>query len=384
MIYLDYAATTPMREEAIEVYSQAAKNYIGNPSSIHDFGTSASNIVDKARSGLAQLFNGKPRGLFFTGSGSEANQLALFSLAKANSGKGKHIISTGSEHSCVRNSLAVLGQEGFQVSWLQPDNTGVITTEELLGHLRDDTVLVSIHHGNSEIGTIQNLKEIGTILKEREVLFHSDCVQTFGKIPIDVESMNLDSISVSAHKIYGPKGVGAAYIKPSVRWKSVTPGTTQEKGFRPGTVNTPGVASFLAAARLSVHEMDEEYRKHQHLREILENKLKELPFDITFEGHPEQVLPNIIGLRIHGIEGQYAMLECNRHGLAISTGSACSVGTEKASATMMALQRTEQEAREFIRLSLGKKTTEDDINRSVQIINKVLTEHFEMVKLNKT
>lgn len=382
MIYLDYAATTPMRDEAIEVYKEAARKYIGNPSSIHDYGTSAKNIVDKARTDIAQMINAKSRGLFFTGSGSEANQLALLSLARGNSQQGKHIISTRAEHSCVRNTMKILEQDGFEITYVPPDDYGRVEIDVLAGHLRDDTILVSIHHGNSEIGTIQNLKAIGKLLKKKDILFHSDCVQTFGKIPVDVKKMNLDSISISAHKIYGPKGMGAAYINPSVRWKPVFPGTTQEKGFRPGTVNAAGVASFLAAAKLSIHEMEEEHKEDQQLRELLMGELKKLSFDITFEGHPEQVLPNILGLRIHGMEGQYAMLECNRHGLAISTGSACSVGTEKASASMVALGRSEQEAREFIRLSLGKHTTEDDINQSVQIIEKVLTEHFGMVKLN--
>lgn len=382
MIYLDYAATTPMRDQVIEVYSEAAKKYIGNPSSIHDYGTSAKDLVDKSRSGIADMLNAKSRGMFFTGSGSEANQLALFSLIKGNSKKGKHIISTRAEHSCVRNALNKLEQDGFEITWLPLDAYGRVEVDVLANHLRDDTILASIHHGNSEIGTIQNLEALGELLKENDILFHSDCVQTFGKIPVDVGKMNLDSISISAHKIYGPKGVGAAYINPSVRWQPVIPEATQEKGFRPGTVNVAGLAAFLAAATLSMQEMTQQHAKNSRLRGLLMDKLKKLSFDIIFEGHPDQKLPNILGLRVHGMEGQYAMLECNRHGLAISTGSACSAGTEKASASMIALERTEQEAREFIRLSLGKDTTEEDINRSVQIIDKVLTEHFKMVKLN--
>jgi len=380
MIYLDFAATTPMRKEAIDVYAEVADKIPGNTGSIHDAGTAAKNILDKARSGLAEILNAKSRGMFFTGSGSEANQLALLSLANGNKEHGRHIISTGAEHSCVRNALKLLEQQGFEITMVPLDETGRVDPARIAELLRKDTMLVSIHHGNSEIGTLQPIGDIGKMLMKRDILFHSDCVQSFGKIPIDVEAMHLDSVSISAHKVYGPKGVGAAYIDPSVRWKPVIPGTTQEKGFRPGTANTPGIAAFLAAAKLSVQEMNENHARSLQLRQQLIDGLIALPFDISVEGHPEKVLPHVLGLRIKGMEGQYAMVECNRHGLAISTGSACSVGTEKASATMLALGRSEQETREFIRLSLGKQTTEGDIRNALEIIKKVLTEHFEMVK----
>lgn len=381
MIYLDYAATTPMSDEAIEVYTEVAQKYTGNASSIHDYGSSAQQVIDAARKRLAQYMNAEPRGLYFTGSGSEANQLAIRSLAKGNRQKGKHIISTAAEHSCVRNTMKLLEREGYDITYVSLDQYGRVALEELEKIIRPDTILVSIHHANSEIGTIQDVKAIGQLLKSRGILFHSDCVQTLGKIQVDVKAAYLDSISVSAHKIYGPKGVGAAYIDPSVSWKPVYPGTTQEKGFRPGTVNGPGVAAFMAAAKLVMDGLEGESSRERALRNQLIDGLAELPFEIAIEGHPEQVLPNILGLRIHGMEGQYAMLECNRHGLAISTGSACSVGTEKASASMVALERSEQEAREFVRLSLGKQTTETEIEGSIDILKEVLTEHFNMVKL---
>lgn len=381
MVYLDYAATTPMSEEAIAVYGEVAGKYFGNASSIHDYGSSAQRIVDAARKKIGQYLNAEPRGIFFTGSGSEANQLAIQSLVKANRHKGKHIVTTGAEHSSVRNTMKLLKGEGFEVTYAALLPSGRVDLSQLEKTIWEDTILVSIHHGNSEIGTVQDLKAIGALLKQHDVLFHSDCVQTFGKIPVDVRETGLDSISVSAHKIYGPKGVGAAYITPSTNWKPVIPGTTQEKGFRAGTVDVPGIAAFMTAAKNAVEQMDAEHKRERKLRDYLINKLQELPFEISLEGDPDYCLPNIIGLRIQGMEGQYAMLECNRHGLAISTGSACSVGTEKASASMVALDRTEQEAREFIRLSLGKQTTRAEIDESLKILKKVLTEHFNMVKL---
>lgn len=381
MIYLDYAATTPMSEEAMEMYQKVASTYFGNASSIHDVGSSARQVVDTSRKKIAAFMNAPARGLFFTGSGSEANSLAIQSLAKGNRKKGNHIISTAAEHSSVRHTLKLLEEEGFEISHVPLDRYGEVEMEELQKQIGPDTILASIHHGNSELGTVQKLEEIGKLLREHEVLFHSDCVQTFGKIPVDAESCNLDAFSISAHKIYGPKGVGAAYINPAAAWKSALPGTTQEKGFRAGTVDTPGVAAFLAAARRVMDRREKETARQLKLREKLIGGLTSLPFEITIEGHPEQVLPNILGLRIHGMEGQYAMLECNRHGLAISTGSACSAGTEKASASMKALGRDEQEAGEFIRLSLGHQTTAEEIEKTVQILKEVLTEHFDMVKL---
>jgi cysteine desulfurase len=382
MIYLDFAASTPMRKEAVDIYTRVAEKFAANASSIHDPGSASRKVVDRARTGLAELLNAKARGIFFTGSGSEANQLALLSLAEGNKEKGRHIISTEAEHSCVRNALTLLEHRGYEISMVPLDQYGRVDPQKVIDLLRKDTQLVTIHHGNSETGTLQPIQDIGMMLKDSRTVFHSDCVQTFGKVPIDTEAMGLDSLSLSAHKVYGPKGVGATYINPSASWKPTMPGTTQEKGFRPGTANTPGIAAFLTAAKLGIKEMKEEQKRSLRLRQQLIQGLQELPYEFTFEGDPEHLLPQVIGLRIKGMEGQYAMLECNRHGLAISTGSACSVGTEKASATMVALGRDEQETREFIRLSLGKQTTEDDISKALEIIEQVLAKHFEMVRLN--
>lgn len=380
MIYLDFAATTPMSEKAIQAYGEAARAYYGNAGSIHDVGSSAKGVLDAARSGLAGLIGAESRGVFFTGSGSEANSLAIRSLLKANRKKGRHILTTGAEHSSVRNTLAALEEEGFEIAFVKLDQAGRVDLDELERTIREETVLISIHHANPETGTLQDLESIGDIARKQEVLLHSDCVQSFGKVPIDVKRLQVDSISVSAHKVNGPKGIGAAYINPSARWKPVLPGTVQEKGFRPGTVDVPAAVSFLAASRETVEQMEAEQIREGELKERLKEGLRELPFDLTFEGSSTHSLPNILGLRIHGMEGQYAMLECNRRGLAISTGSACSVGTEKIPAAMKALGRSEQEAREFVRLSLGKQTKKSDIDKAVSIFGDVLIEHFKMVK----
>lgn len=380
MIYLDYAATTPMSDRAIQVYGEVARKYFGNPSSLHDYGSTAKQILDKAREALGEMTNAEPRGIYFTGGGSDGNELAIRSLAAGNRDRGKHLITTRAEHSSVRNTCSLLQDQGFEVDYVPVDQKGRVEIDKLDQLIREDTILVSIHHGNSEIGTLQELEEIGRLLKKRDILFHSDCVQTFGKVPIDVDKANLDGITISAHKVYGPKGVGAAYIKPAVSWKSVVPGTTQEKGFRSGTVDVPGVAAFLAAARETAEMWEEERKREEELRKLLINRLPTDEFEMVLEGDPDHRLPNIIGLRIHGMEGQYAMIECNRHGLAISTGSACSVGSEKPAAAMVALGRDEQEAREFVRLSLGKQTTEKEVEEAAEIFKKILTQHFSMVK----
>jgi cysteine desulfurase len=381
MIYLDHAATTPISEEALSAYCNIARKYFGNASSIHDYGTSAKQILDAARKQIAQALGAESRGIYFTGSGSEANQLAIQSLVRANRHKGNHIITTAAEHASVRNTLRMLHEQGLEVTYTPLCPSGAIDLEQLRQNIRPETILATLQHGNSEIGTVQNLEALGRLLKEHGVLFHSDCVQTFGKLSIDVKAAGLDSVSVSAHKIYGPKGIGAVYIAPAARWKPVFPGTTQEKGFRAGTVDVPAVGAFMVAVRQAAEQMEAEFEREMKLRNLLLEGLRQLPFEITVEGAPDSILPSIVGLRIHGMEGQYAMLECNRRGLAISTGSACTVGTEKASATMIALERSEQEAREFVRLSLGRSTTQTEIGEALEILKKVLTEHFNMVKL---
>jgi len=385
MIYLDYAATTPMSNKAIEVYGEVARRYFGNASSLHDYGSSANQILDKGRETIGGMLNAEPRGIYFTGGGSDANRLVLQSLAKGNRDRGRHLITTRAEHSSVRHTCRLLEEQGFEIDYTPVDPKGRVVINKLKKLIREDTILVSIHHGNSEIGTIQDLEKIGSVVNGRGVLFHSDCVQTFGKVPIDVKKAGLDALSISAHKVYGPKGVGTAYLKPAISWKPVIPGTTHEKGFRQGTVDVPAVAAFTAAAREMAETGEKEQIREAKLRKLLLEELPDDTFEITLEGDPEPgsacQLPNIVGMRIHGMEGQYAMIECNRLGLAISTGSACSVGSEKPAASMVALGREQQEAREFIRLSLGKQTSEQEIYEAVKILRKVLTHHFSMVKL---
>jgi cysteine desulfurase len=373
LIYLDYAATTPMRDEAIKVFTEAAQNYYGNPSSLHDIGTKAATLLETSRTELATLLSGEPQGVFFTSGGSESNILAIRSLLHNANKEGNHIITTKIEHSSVFNLFQQLEEEGYEVTYLPVNAEGQVNLEDLKQAITPNTILASIHHANSEIGTIQPIEEIGRILHKHDVLFHADCVQTFGKIPINVNTYYIDSLSISSHKLYGPKGVGACYINPQIKWTPYFKGTSHEKGFRPGTVNVPGIASFIAAAQLIHQDMEEETNRFHKLRERFLKGIEEKTLPIEVEGHPKSCLPHILGLSIKGIEGQYIMLECNRHSMAISTGSACSVGKQAPSKTMIAVGKDAVTAKQFIRLSLGKWTTEADIETSLASLEQIIS-----------
>ncbi|HHT7155553.1 cysteine desulfurase [Bacillus thuringiensis serovar andalousiensis] len=378
MIYLDYAATTPMSEEALQSYMKAASQYFGNEQSLHDIGGTAASLLQVCRKTFAEMIGGKEQGVFFTSGGSESNYLAIQSLL--NPRTKKHIITTPMEHASIRSYFQSLKSKGYTITEIPVDKNGLICLVDLEAAITEDTVLASIQHGNSEIGTVQNITEIGALLKKYNVLFHTDCVQTFGKLPIHVFEMGIDSLSVSAHKIYGPKGVGACYINPQSRWEQVFPGTSHEKGFRPGTVNVPGIASFLTAAENILKTQWEESLRFKELRSYFLGQIQTLPLEIEVEGHSTSCLPHIVGVTIKGIEGQYTMLECNRHGIAISTGSACQVGKQEPSKTMLAIGKTYEEAKQYVRFSFGQQTTKDQIDTTIHALHTIGNQFYRGVK----
>lgn len=384
MIYLDYAATTPMCEPALKVYQQVAENYYGNTESLHDIGTAAEKVLEASRKQLASSVGAAaPKAIYFTGSGSEANSLPIRSLLKAYPDRGRHILTTGTEHSAVRHTLKVLQDEGYEVEKVPLDRQGYVDLEALRDLIREDTVMAAIHHANSEIGTIQPVEQIGQILKDHDVLFHSDCVQTFGKLPLDVSDGAFDSIAVSGHKIYGPKGVGFCYINPDCDWKSMLPGTVHERGLRPGTVDTPAVAAMAEAADQVLKNREEEFERLRSLRNYFLEQIRNAQGEIAVEGDPEHGMPNIVGLRIKGMEGQYVMSECNRFGVAISTGSACHVSKKEPSASMQTLDRSRQEALEFVRFSFGKDTNKKKLDKTVEILERIVQEHYGKIYRKK-
>lgn len=373
MIYLDYAATTPISDSALDIYCKVAKTAYGNSSSLHDIGDLSARTLSASRKIIANLLDTNEKGIFFTGGGSEANILTIQSLLKGLDSNKNHIITTQIEHSSLHTFFKKLASEGYDVTFLMPDDTGHISVNELQNQLKQTTGLVSVQHGNSEIGSIQPLKEIGQLLKDTDILFHSDCVQTFGKLPINVDHFHIDAISISGHKIYGPKGIGAAYINPAIHWQPLIPGTTHELGFRPGTVDVPSAAAFATAAQEIISEMEKNtdhfLQLKNHFISLLEPYKDKI---ILLTKNVDQSLPNILPIVIKGIEGQYTMLECNRQGYAISTGSACQVGMQAPSRPLTSIGFDEQQAKQYIRVSPGKQTTKQQIETFTETLYSIV------------
>lgn len=381
MIYLDHAATTPMSKMARDAYQKVAENFFGNPSSLHDTGSEAERVLESSRKVIADAAEAEARGLFFTGSGTEANFLAIVSLCMAHRKKGNHIITTAVEHSSVANTFSWLETQGFEITRLGVDGRGRIITGELRDAIRPDTILASVQHANSETGTLQDLEKIGTILKENEVLFHSDCVQSFCKLPFEIKKWKLDSFSVSAHKVHGPKGIGGVWIRPGVNWQPFYPEASQENRFRPGTVDVPSAASFAAAVNEFAAKREDYSQKMESLNSCLIENLSELTnIALFFEGDPKNKLSNIVGIRLKNMEGQYAMLECSQQGVGISTGSACRANDQKPSASLIAMGRSNEEARQFIRISFGMMNSETEIDRASDVLINVIKKHTMLVK----
>ena len=361
--YFDYAATTPLNSEAADIYTKLSKSCFGNTSSLHEVGAEAQNILSYSRAELAKMLGVEAAGIYFTGGGTESNLLSIISLAKANKHKGNHIITTLGEHPSIDSALEYLSHNGFVITKIPFTADGLVNLDELEKAITRHTILVSIQHVNPEIGTIQPIEEISTVVRKHGILLHSDCVQSFGKVELKPIAKVVDSLTISAHKVYGPKGVGVAYIHPRHRLVPVFPGLVHESGFRGGTVNVPGIAAFITAIKLA-DEYEKSSVKFESIRKLFLTKLAEDPelFTVHESKDPNKQLPQIIGLRVHNMEGQLMMLELNRHGFAISTGSACQIGQQSASKAMLALQINPQQAMEFIRISFGKSTTLESVN----------------------
>ena len=388
MIYLDYAATTPMSLTALNAYQQAAERFFGNSNSLHDAGSNASGALESSRKLFGTLLGVPHHGIHFTGSGSEAAFLAIYGLTmaakKSPVANGPvHIITSMAEHSCIRNSFAWLAvHHGVEVSFISSLNDGTVNMDELKDEIRPDTALVSIQHVNSETGAINPLGEIGKLLSNHPASFHSDCVQSFCKLELKPADWGLDSIILSGHKVHGPKGIGAAYINPKKQWKPFIPETNQEHGFRYGTVDVPAVVAFAAAAREQLEKRESNYNHVHQLKMLFTELLYQSSGDsIVVEGDPECCSPYIAGIRLKGMEGQFAMLQCSQKGVGISTGSACQVNEQKPSATMVAMGREDEDAKQFIRFSFDASTTKQEIEKGAEVLAMVLKTHLEHVKL---
>jgi cysteine desulfurase len=360
-IYLDNNATTPLAPEVFEAMKPYLLEDFGNASSIHWFGQQAKNAVEKARQQVAKLINARPGEVIFTSGGTESDNAAIFGIVQASRVAAPHIITAGIEHHAVLNTAQALEKQGVSVTYVRVGASGVVDAEDVQRAIRPETVLISIMHANNEVGTIQPLEEIGRIARERDIYFHSDAVQSVGKIPVDVEKLGVDLLSLSAHKLNGPKGVGAMFIRKGTSLKPLLYGGHHERDRRPGTENVPGIVGLGTAAELAWANLEENAQRVAALRDRLERGILEQVPQVSVNGDPQRRLPNTSNLCFDCVEGEGFVIAMDLRGIACSTGAACSSGAVEPSHVLSALGRTPEQARSSIRFSLGRYNTAEDI-----------------------
>lgn len=376
-IYLDHASTTPVSREVLEEMLPYLTDYYGNASSLHSFGREAYTAMEQARDRVANVIKAKKDEIIFTSSGTESDNLAIEGIAYSNKElitdfKGPHIITSAIEHPAVLEVCKYLEGEGFKVKYLPVDSYGLVNMEDLEKSISRGTFLITIMHANNEIGTIEPIDEIGKIAKERKIIFHTDAVQSFGKIHIDVEKMNIDLLSISAHKIYGPKGVGALYIRKGVQLRPLMHGGGHERGLRSSTENIAGIVGLGKAAQLASQRFKNGYEYMIKLRnKLIENNLKNIP-ESYLNGHPTKRLPNNAHFRFTGIEGESLVLSLDEKGIASSTGSACSSKKLEPSHVLLAIGLNEVDSHGSLRLTLGRENTEEEIDYVLEVLPEVV------------
>ncbi len=370
-VYMDHAATTPVEPRVVEAMEPFFSEKYGNPSSLYTLGQEAREAVEEARSRVAKLLNGRRESVIFTSGGTESNNLALKGVAFANKRKGRHIITTKIEHHAVLEPCGWLAKQGFEVTYLPVDEYGLVSPEGLEEALREDTILVSIMHANNEIGTIEPIAELAEIVKEHGAYFHTDAVQTYGKIPVDVQELNVDLLSLSSHKIYGPKGVGALYVRRGVRLDPLIHGGGHEFRKRSGTENVPGIVGLGKAAEIAGKEMKAEARKLTRLRDRLIKGALSIE-NSRLNGHPTKRLPNNANFVFLFVEGESLILELDFYGIAANTGSACSSKTLEPSHVLSAIGLKPEETHGSLRLTLGRQNTRDEVDYVLEVLPKVV------------
>ncbi len=389
-VYLDYAATTPMDPRVIEEINKHFKETYGNASSLHTLGNKARVLLEDSRAKIASLINADKDDIFFTSSGTEADNLAIKGVALKNKDRGNHIIISSIEHHAVENPVMELEKKGFEVTLLTVDKFGKVSLENLAKAIRDETILISIMFANNEIGTIEPIREIGQLAKKNDIIFHTDAVQAFGKIPIDVEEMNIDLLSASAHKLYGPKGIGLLYIRNKGKregWgKYIEPlmhGGGHERKMRPSTEAVPMIAGFAKAAELCKEEMKQEIERQTKLRNKIINWVLENIEDSYLNGHPTERLPNNANLGFKYIEGESILLSLDMEGIGASTGSACSSKSLEASHVLLATGLKPEEAHGSLRISIGRFTTDEEVDYFIKTIPPIIERLRKMSPLKK-
>ena len=381
MIYLDNAATTKTAPEVVEAMLPYFTEYYGNPSSIYALGSESKKAVNAARELIGKSIGAAPEEIFFTAGGSEADNWAIKAAAEAYQNKGKHIITSKIEHHAVLHTCEYLEKRGFEVTYLDVDQYGMVDVKELEAAIRPDTVLISIMFANNEIGTIQPVAEIGKLAKEHGILFHTDAVQAFGQLPIHVDELQIDMLSASAHKLNGPKGIGFLYIRKGVKIRSFVHGGAQERSRRAGTENVPGIVGFGAAVKRAMELMEEKTAKETKLRDyLIKRMLEAVPYS-RLNGHPTKRLPNNANFSFQFIEGESLLIMLDMKGICASSGSACTSGSLDPSHVLLAIGLKHEEAHGSLRLTLSEENTKKELDRVVEEVKRIVARLREMSPL---
>ena len=372
MIYLDNAATTKTRPEVVEAMLPYFTEFYGNPSSVYTFSTKSKEAVTRAREIIADSLGVKSNEIYFTAGGSEADNWALVAAAEAYGSKGKHIITSKIEHHAILHTCEYLEKRGYEVTYLDVDENGVVKLDELKKAIRPDTILISIMFANNEIGTIEPIKEIGAIAREHGILFHTDAVQAYGHVPISADEYNIDMLSASGHKINGPKGIGFLYIRKGVKIRSFIHGGAQERRRRAGTENVPGIVGFGKAVQLAMEEMEERAEKEIRMRDyLMEKVLKEVPFT-RINGSRTNRLPNNINFAFQFIEGESLLIKLDMAGICGSSGSACTSGSLDPSHVLLAIGLPHEIAHGSLRLTLSEENTMEEMDITAEKIKEIV------------
>ena len=371
IIYLDHAATTGVKEEVLKEMLPFFSIEFGNPSSLYSIGRKAKKAIEQAREKVARAINAKPKEIYFTGCGSESDNLAIKGIAHSLKSKGNHIITSKIEHHAVLNSCKSLEQEGFKITYLNVDKDGIINLGELKNAITDKTILITIMTANNEIGTIQPIEEIGQIAKANNIYFHTDSVQAIGNLKIDVQKMNLDGLSMSAHKFYGPKGVGALYIKENVPFEKLQDGGHQEKDKRAGTENVAEIVGLGKAIELAYENLDEYNNKLLELREYYISEIEKKIPNAKLNGHRTKRLAGNANISFKGIDGGDLLLKLDEQGICASTGSACNSGSTKPSHVLTAIGLEQEYLQGSLRITFGKENTKEDVDFLIKNLEEI-------------
>ncbi|WP_063557241.1 cysteine desulfurase NifS [Clostridium ljungdahlii] len=381
-VYMDYSATTYTKPEVLQEMIPYFTENFGNPSSLYSMSDVPREAINTARQKVAKAINADKNEIFFTAGGSESDNWILKGIAFANKNKGNHIITTKIEHHAILHACKFLEKNGFEVTYLPVDEYGFINLEDLKKAIKDTTILVSVMFANNEVGTIQPIKEIGEICKEKKIYFHTDAVQAVGHVNIDVKDMNIDALSMAGHKFYGPKGIGAMYLKKGVKIESLIHGGAQERGKRASTENVPGIVGIGKAIELATSEMKTESKRLSELRDkLIKGLVEEIPYAKVNGPSGDKRLPGNVNLSFIGIEGETLLLDLNDAGIFVSTGSACASASLDPSHVLLALGLPHEVAHGSLRLTLGAGTTEEDVDYALQVIPKVVARRRAMSPL---